>query len=358
MDLAPLLERAFGRVPRTTLEPLAGQASTRRYYRLHLDDARPGEPASLVVMRLPEDATASDEGGEDEAPAELPFLVVQRLLAERELPVPRVFAEDLPRRALLLEDLGAESFEDRLHARGPAAWPTLYGQAVDLLVQLHERCAALPPEHLAATRAFDQSLLRWELDHFREWGLEIPFGALPPDERATLDAAFDRLARTLAEAPRGFVHRDYQSRNLMWRGDELVLIDFQDALQGPVPYDLVALLCDSYVALDAELQEAMIARYAAARGLDLPPFRALFWRQALQRKLKDAGRFVYIDRVRANPGFLPSFGPSLVYVGRALTELGAELGDEAEEVRAILTRRLPGFPDTVPTPLAATGENA
>ena len=135
-------------------------------------------------------------------------------------------------------------------------------------------------------------------------------------------------------------------------------IDFQDALQGPVPYDLVALLCDSYVALDAELQEAMIARYAAARGLDLAPFRALFWRQALQRKLKDAGRFVYIDRVRANPGFLPSFGPSLVYVGRALTELGAELGDEAEEVRAILTRRLPGFPDTVPTPLAATGENA
>jgi aminoglycoside/choline kinase family phosphotransferase len=149
--------------------------------------------------------------------------------------------------------------------------------------------------------------------------------------------------------PYGFVHRDYQSKNLMvGPTGGLTLIDFQDALLGPRAYDLVALLCDSYVSLDVELQESMIERYAALRRIDLATLRLEFWHVALHRKLKDAGRFIYIDRVRKNPDFLQWFPQSLVYVGRAL---GQAPGFEALD--RLLREAIPGFPDAVPQPASA-----
>ena len=146
--------------------------------------------------------------------------------------------------------------------------------------------------------------------------------------------------------PFGFTHRDYQSKNLMVRpSGDLTLIDFQDALLGPRVYDLVALLCDSYVDLDQGLQEAMIARYAALRRIELTDLRKEFWWVALHRKLKDAGRFIYIDRVRKNPDFLQWFPQSLVYVGRALAETPG-----LTDLTGVLQRTIAGFPDSVSQP--------
>lgn len=327
VDLLPALETIYGRVPEgATLTRLRGDASTRVYWRLHAPGA---SPETAIVMQLPADALRSDEGqGKNAPPAELPFLNVHRLYEARGVPVPILHAADVPRRVVVLEDLGDETFEARLHARGRGAWPELYGAAVDLLAEMHTRCDAPDPGCIAYGRAFDETLLRWELDHFREWGLEALHGPLAPDLRAELDAHFDAVARELAALPRGFVHRDYQSRNLMWAprtpSGTLVIIDFQDALLGTRAYDLVALLCDSYVALDEDLQRAMIRRYVSKRELPAPEsadFERVFWLQALQRKLKDAGRFIYIDRVRKNPDFLPWYAPSLAYVARALTHL-------------------------------------
>jgi aminoglycoside/choline kinase family phosphotransferase len=349
-NVEPALRRVYDRLPEHELEPLVQQASSRSYWRLTVPGA---DPASLVVMQLPDDAFASDEGGGGPPPDELPYLAVGRLLAERGVRVPVVHAVDLPNHVILLEDLGDESFEARLRAR-PADTEALYGVAVDRLAEMHAACADLPPDSLPRTRAFDRALLRWEMDHFREWGLEELYGPLTDGQRERFDGAADALVSQILAAPQGFTHRDYQSRNLMWKGDELVVIDFQDALQGPQPYDLVALLCDSYVALDEALQTAMIARYGRARGFDGPQqqaFEASFWRVAVQRKLKDSGRFVYIDRVRGNAGFLPSFGQSLIYVDRALRHLGSELA----ELHALLEGTIEGFPDRVPTPPAATG---
>lgn len=344
MDLEPLLRDAFGRVPHTAIETLFGQASSRRYYRLTLNDRRDEEPATLVVMRLPPDATRSDEGGGQEAPDELPFLTVATFLEQREVRIPRIYAHDLSRLAVLLEDLGDESFEDRL-AGGD--WSELYGAAIDRLAEIHERCHEVPADHIISTRRFDRELLRWELDHFREWGLEALVGSIP--ERAQLDALFDQLTDALVDHPQGFVHRDYQSRNLMWKNDELVLIDFQDAMRGPRVYDLVALLCDSYVAIDEELQRAMIRRYAEKRGIDAGTLENEFWEQAIQRKLKDAGRFIYIDRVRKNPSFLVSFPQSIEYVRRALKN-----APKWKAIGEILEKRLPGYPDGVGVPAATS----
>jgi aminoglycoside/choline kinase family phosphotransferase len=345
------LVRLYGALPEhVAIRKLRGDASTRSYYRLEV----PGRsPRSLVAMRLPADTLASDEATSAVRTSELPFIAVQRLLAARGIPVPQIHADDTAGRILLLEDLGDETFADHLARTPREAWATLYTEAVELLARLHQACARAD-DSLPYGRSFDRQLLRWELDHFREWGLEKPYGVLPADDRAALDAAFDALTEELLQIPIGFVHRDYQSRNLMVTAERgLVVIDFQDALLGPRPYDLVALLCDSYVDLDLPLQRAMIARYCSARGIrdaELPAFERSFWQVAVQRKLKDAGRFVFIDRVRGNPDFLRFFPQSLVYAGRALRQLGMNATFDQ------LCTHLPGFPDRAAVPAAASGQ--
>lgn len=351
IDLVPALRELYGTAPAgARLARLAGDASTRTYYRL----TAPGRsPASLIVMHLPPDPLASNEAGGG-TPVALPFLSVQALLHGRGVPVPEVYADDVPRRVVLLEDLGAKTFFDCVHGQDATTLAVHYAQAVDLLVDMHAACAA-PGNGLPFERAFDRTLLRWELDHFRQWGIEAVSGEMTAAQRTQLDAHFDALADRVSGLPIGFVHRDYQSRNLMQTpGRGLVVIDFQDALQGPRCYDLVALLCDSYVELSPALQSEMIARYATRAGMDAAgaaDFEREFWAVALQRKLKDAGRFVYIDQVRGNPDFLQWFPRSLRYVGRAL-------GKQAEHMPGLLellTALVPGFPSAAAQPPPRTG---
>lgn len=342
-DWLPALRSAFGdgvSVDPSRTSRMTGDASTRVYWRVGLEGA---PVATAVVMQLPDDYLKSDEATSGR-PTELPFLNVQRHLAARGVPVVAVLASDLERRVVLLEDLGDETFFERHRRLDSAGQRVLYERAVDLLAEMHRR-VELPAEgFLAHTRSFDRKLLRWELDHFREWGIEALHGPIETGARSTMDAAFDALADRLAAAPTQVAHRDYQSRNLMVRADgSLVVIDFQDALVGPTPYDLVALLCDSYIELDLDLQRHLIARYVEVRapaGLDVAAFESLFWLQALQRKLKDAGRFVYIDRVRRNASFLQWFPRSIGYVARALEQLG----DTERELGELLPRLVPGWP--------------
>jgi len=267
--------------------------------------------------------------------------------------VPQLLADHTRLGVLLLEDLGDETFEARLRTQ-PDAWPDLYGAAVDLLARMQRACAEPSANCLAYGRSFDRKLLRWELEHFREWGLEARGITPSASQRSALDAAFDHLVDELLALPQGFVHRDYQSRNLMWAPNgSLVVIDFQDALLGPAVYDLVALLCDSYVELGEDLQRSMIARLARLRGDDPAELERAFWLVAVQRKLKDAGRFVFIDQVRSNPDFLPWYAPSLRYVGRALSHL-----PELSALSELLHEQIPGFAAQVTEPTPATGRHA
>ncbi len=341
------LTRLYGKPIRVAeLVKLRGDASTRSYYRARTEGGGAEHPDRLIVMQLPPDAFRSDEGGEQPELHRLPFLEVAELLESRGLPVPAIYADDLEHGIVLVEDLGDTTFEQRLRETPKHRWNDLYGQAVDLLVELHERCADLPEASVVCQRRFDRDLLDWELDHFRQWGLEAPFGELSQAQRALLDDAFASIASGIETMPYGFVHRDYQSKNLMVDASgKLTLIDFQDALLGPRAYDLVALLCDSYVAIEEDLQEAMIDRYAALRHIDADALRSELWLVALHRKLKDAGRFVFIDRVRGNPDFLPWYPQSLVYVGRAIGHLRdfAPLGE-------VLETLIPGYPDRIRPP--------
>ena len=326
---------------------LAGHASMRSYWRVG------SPPASQVVMVLPPDAKPEEvtKGGQ---PAVDPFVDVQRYLCGLGVRVPGIVASyrDDPRGGLMvLEDLGDITLEDAL--RRAEGLPgdhrgRLYEAAVDQLAALRAAAERHPEGCVAFTRSFELDLYRWELDHFREWLLESWKGVrLSPAEQSVVEREFDRIARTLEAESKGFTHRDYQSRNLMVLSSreqaiEFAVIDFQDALLGPRQYDLVALLRDSYVELPPELVDAMLRRYltklaeAGGPNLEYGPFRQVFDLLTVQRKLKDAGRFVFIDRVRKNPGFLVSIPASLRYVRDALVRR-----PDLADLHEILARHVP-----------------
>lgn len=311
-----------------TLAPLAGDASNRRYFRIQLDA---GTFPSLVLMQLaePEAFKQSEEAvsGGAATPTELPFVNMHRHLIQAQVPVPQLYYYDKEAGLLYLEDLGditlAQACENGV---GPQA-PGFYRYAVDVLVSLHLK-ATFPPDPacMAFGRAFDVPLLMWEFDHFIEYGIEKRNGRLIPEaDRQAIRNDMQKVAELLAGQPRVFTHRDYHSRNLMVREGRLRVIDFQDALMGPATYDLASLLRDSYVALDEDLIAELVIRYLEGRAkagapLDRLTFMRLFDLTSIQRNLKAAGRFVYIDQVKGNPKFLADIPRTLGYVKRNLAK--------------------------------------
>lgn len=337
--LDALVQRALG-APPGEVEPMPGGASSRRYFRVRAGDRR------AIAMFVPD--AAPDEITSGATPSRWPFLEVQELLSAHGVRVPRVLAEACDEGLILIEDLGTETLAAYLEGASPSARAEIYGVAVRDLARAQASLATLPAGSVVATRAFDEPLLRWELDHYREWGLDALGHTLDPDQRRAFDAIADRLAARIAALPRGFVHRDYQSTNLMVdRGPPLALtwIDFQDALLGPRAYDLVALLCDSYQDLDQAFIDARLDDLAGVAGLDQEGRRALgreFDLVAVQRKLKDAGRFVFIDRVKGNPSYLRFVEPTLQMVRRSLDRLADD-----DDMRA-LSRMVPAAGASVP----------
>jgi aminoglycoside/choline kinase family phosphotransferase len=339
LDLAPLeaLVRTLGaRGPLHVVE-MPGGASTRRYFRVALDGF---QAKAAVAMFVP-------EGGKPEEIAKVasakaarwPFLEVRDLLAASGVDVPALYAEDQERGWLLLEDLGDDTLANHLaHTTDASARERLYRQAVLDLSRAQRALAALPPDSVIRARAFDEDLLRWEIDHFREWGLEARDLHLSPAARISFDAIAARLASRIASWPRGFVHRDYQSRNLMVRqgSGALSWIDFQDALLGPRVYDLVALLNDSYQTFDRPFVLARLADYANESPSD--ELVQQFDYVTVQRKLKDAGRFVFIHRKKGNDAFLRFVAPTLRKVDESLGRLAHD--PDMRTLHAILSHAL------------------
>jgi hypothetical protein len=327
---------------------LPGGASNRRYHRVTLAG---GRVSSLVVMELPPDALGSEEVSTGGGVQELPFLNVQRFLRRGNLPVPQLYFNWSTRGLLFLEDFGDQSLGVEVTAAQEGPQLLWYRRAVELLVSIQAYAARHRDDGCVAFhRGFDRALLLWELHHFREYGLELGAGVtLSSTESAELERQFEYVADRLASEPRAFVHRDYQSSNLMIVPPErasvsLGLLDFQDALLGTRAYDLVGLLRDSYVELPPGVLAAAVDHFVegtndSASGeapLIAAEFRSLFHLQTVQRKLKDAGRFVFIDRVKKNPRFLQFIPSSHRYVAQALSQL-----PELASLREILGTYLP-----------------
>jgi aminoglycoside/choline kinase family phosphotransferase len=340
LDLAPLQALAtsfFADGDALICEPMPGGASARRYFRVRAGSR------SAVGMFVPDGARPEEVVKGSDRPTRWPFLEIRELLASRGVDVPAVYAEDTARGWALLEDLGEATLAVFL-AEHAEAKQELYVRAVTDLAGAQARLSELPRGSVVASRAFDEDLLCWEIQHFREWGLEARGIALNGTDRRLFDAFAERLSRRIAGWPRVFVHRDYQSRNLMVRaGGGLCWIDFQDALLGPRIYDLVALLNDSYQVFDRSFVDARLGDYARAAGLDAEQRASVaheFDLVTIQRKLKDAGRFIFIDRVKGNGSFLKFVEPTIAKVRASAARLSSD--EDARFLSQLLDRVLPG----------------
>ena len=275
-------------------------ASFRRYFRIR----RGGTQAPLIAMDAPPDKESCAQ-----------FVRVAGLFAEAGVHVPAVCAHDLAQGFLLLSDLGETTYLDALDAR--SAGP-LYGHALDALlrIQLASRAGALPD--------YDRVLLEKELRLFPEWYVSRQLRReLTPTQLATLESAFSAiLANNLAQA-RVFVHRDYHSRNLMLCDPCPGILDFQDAVYGPVTYDLVSLLRDAYIAWEEERVIDWTVRYwEKARGARLPVsadfsdfYRDFEWMGA-QRQLKVLGIFARLSIRDGKNGYLKDQPRVMSYLRR------------------------------------------
>jgi len=301
--------------------PLHAHASYRSYYRVVLPDA-----SHYVVMEIPEGKWSVSEeiSNRNVQTSELPFLNIARYLNEKGLPVPRVLSADAEKGLIILDDLGDCRLEDEIRQKPQEDKLKLYQKAITLLVDLQNRAVPDKDACIAFERSFDEELLMWEFQHFFEYGIEKrQQKKIQKTDLSYFEKAAGEITQALIDAPQVFVHRDYQSRNLMWHQDQFYIIDFQDALLGPVTYDLVALLRDSYVVLDRRMRESLFDEYLQQnqtryqKTIDREKFAQLFDKTTIQRKLKDAGRFVYIDQVKQNPDFLPFIADSLSYVREA-----------------------------------------
>ena len=284
-----------------SLAPASADASFRRYLRVSYADG----PTQVVM-----DAPPAHEDVR-------PWLHVQQLFQAAGAQVPAVVAQDLERGFLLLADLGATTYLSALAAGADA--DALYRAAIDTLIdiQLASRRDALP--------AYDRALLLRELELFPDWYIgkhvAIDFGN---DDRNALAAVFEKiLAVNLAE-PTVYVHRDYHSRNLMVTGGRPGVIDFQDAVHGPISYDLVSLLKDAYVEWDEERALDWLARYwekAKRAGLPVRADFGAFFRDyewmGVQRHVKVLGIFARLYHRDGKDGYLKDMPLVAKYLRKA-----------------------------------------
>ena len=327
--LAPRV--ALHRLDCTTLRAASADASFRRYLRI---DA--GDRGSLIVM----DAPPPQEDVR-------PFVRVARLIEGAGLHAPQVLACDEAQGFVLLTDLGTRPYLAALQAcvaQGDAAGAdALMRDAFGALVQWQQRVDAktLPP--------YDDSLLRRELALFPEWCVARERGIVWGDrEQAQWQSACDLLVASALAQPRVAVHRDFMPRNLMVCAPNPGILDFQDAVCGPISYDVASMLRDAFVSWDEERELDWAVRYwqqARAAGLPVDADFGEFWRalewMGLQRHLKVLGIFCRLKHRDAKPAYsadLPRFFAYARRVAARYREFAAllRLLDEVEGVQRVV----------------------
>jgi N-acetylmuramate 1-kinase len=272
---------------RFSLTPASEDASFRRYFRAALHDG-----SSYVAMDAPPEKEDCR-----------PFVHVARLLEGAGVHAPRIFAEDLKAGFLLLADLGTRTY---LEVLDDANADELFGEAIEALIrwQRATRAGELPP--------YDEALLRRELNLFPQWYIARHRGiALAAGQKQALEEVFRLLVASALAQPAVYVHRDYMPRNLMLSTPNPGVLDFQDAVCGPITYDIVSLLRDAFVSWDEERVLDWSVRYwekAKRAGLPVNEDFAQFWRafewMGLQRHLKVLGIFARINYRDGKPKYL------------------------------------------------------
>jgi aminoglycoside/choline kinase family phosphotransferase len=313
-----------------TVAPASADASFRRYFRVVPEAPHAFTPRrTLIVMDAP-------------PPMEncAPFVHIAGLLNAAGVHAPQVLAADIARGFLLLSDLGDRTY---LAALDETSAPKLYADAIDALVlwQRATRDGELPP--------YDEALLARELELFPDWYVARHLvRRLSAAQTAALRGVFRLVLDNNLAQPRVYVHRDYHSRNLMVCERNPGVLDFQDAVTGPITYDLVSLLRDAYIAWDEERQIDWAIRYwerARAAGLPVGADFASFWRDfewmGVQRQLKVLGIFARLCHRDGKTGYVDDMPRVMAYLRGAcaryvaLTPLTLLLDELEDRDRAV-----------------------
>ncbi|HBU18482.1 MAG: aminoglycoside phosphotransferase [Thiobacillus sp. GWE1_62_9] len=288
------------------IAPASADASFRRYFRVT------AKGRDYIVM----DAPPAHEDCR-------PFIAVARLFGDAGVHVPQVLAQDLEQGFLLLTDLGNTTY---LSALNESTSRELYLASNDALIRIQQasRPGVLPD--------YDRALLTRELMLFPEWYVAKHLGVeMKDDQKAILDTVFERiLANNLAQ-PQVYVHRDWHSRNLMVSDPNPGILDFQDAVYGPITYDLASIYRDAYIQWDEELQLDWVIRYwekARAARLPVPDDFGAFWRDfewmGAQRHIKVLGIFARLYHRDGKDGYLKDM-PLVMHYLRKVCERYDEL---------------------------------
>lgn len=281
------------------ISPASADASFRRYFRVTFADR------TLIVM----DAPPQNEDCR-------PFIHIAQLFSAAGVHVPQVLEQDLEQGFLLLTDLGSTTYLQALNTGNALE---LYGAATDALItiQLASREFELPP--------YDKALLMREMYLFPEWYVAKHLQVmLDEKQNAALETVFQRILQNNLAQPRVFVHRDYHSRNLMVSTPNPGILDFQDAVYGPITYDLASLFKDAYIHWEeAEVLDWLIRYWEKARKSGLPVhssfsdfFRDYEW-MGVQRHLKVLGIFARLYHRDSKNGYLKDLPLVMDYLRRA-----------------------------------------
>ena len=241
------------------LLPLAGDASARTYFRVVVEN----DSYVLMVWDPFED------------PERYPFLNILEHFRKHDVQVPRVYGSDPKQGFVLLEDLGDLTLERKFwEFKDQTQILPFYQLAIDELIKIHYPATEDRSSNCVAFDIqFDTAKFLWEMNYARENLIEkLCQISLTQSEHEGLDQEFQSICQFLDEQPKRICHRDYHSRNLMLKLGKMKVIDFQDARLGPIQYDLVSLIHDSYVKLNSESEQAILMHYisrAADRGADL-----------------------------------------------------------------------------------------
>ena len=316
------------------VEPLFGDASGRSYCRIHF------ESTTVVMMKV-----ANIKPGEfGRGDSFTDFMAIRDFLSGIGVNVPAILAVIPEQKAMLLEDLGDTTLFKLIENDKKNKFQYIK-DALDLLTdtqkRLYDRNKSGTP---ADKRRFTAKLFMDEFYHFYEYMIAkrvyaVPYKNLWPK----LEKHCMKISKELTGLPYFFSHRDFQSKNIMIKDGVKYLIDFQDALMAPVIYDLVSLLRDSYVTLSGKELSSLLSYFWNSNSVmqeffnDYAAFEHAFYIQTLQRKMKDAGRFVYLNQVKGKEWFVPYILPTLGYVKDALIKL------ELDKILELLAPYIPEF---------------
>ncbi|MFV0476831.1 MAG: aminoglycoside phosphotransferase family protein [Parahaliea sp.] len=313
-------ERAPAAFANAILEPVAGDASNRRYFRLSQRDgvADEGSANSLIVVEAPPQTEKNEA-----------FLAIQEILVAAGIRVPAVLAVDLCRGYLLLEDLGDNLLLSQLNESSVDTW---YERGLTLCQHLGRVVVSDADNYALAN--YDQALLSEELSRFPRWFCEALLNYFfTPDESEIAAKLFGLLIDSALEQPQVLVHRDFHSRNLMIdKDDELAVIDFQDAVRGPLTYDVVSLLRDCYIRWPRPQVEAWALAYRnrlraanLIEAVDELQFLRWFDLMGLQRHLKVLGTFARLYLRDGKHGYLADLPRVCAYVEEVLALYAPQL---------------------------------